>query len=70
MNKIRFIIKNDFVQLNIYFLLGNVFIGFILALILRSYYNKFGNSISNKVEQFSKIFPITYSYNSFDYFDC
>ena len=41
MNKISDLInQNDFVQLNIYFLLGNVFIGFILALILRSYYNK------------------------------
>ena len=58
MNKISDLInQNDFVQLNIYFLLANVFIGFILALILRSYYNKFGNSISNK-EQFSKIFPL------------
>ena len=58
MNKISDLInQNDFVQLNIYFLLANVFIGFILALILRSYYNKFGNSISNK-EQFSRIFPL------------
>ena len=58
MNKLsEALIQSQFTQLNIYVLLINIFIGFVLAVILRYFYNKFGTSISNK-DQFSKIFPL------------
>ena len=50
-------LNNEFVQLDIYFLLINLIIGYLLSYLLTFFYNKHGSSISNRTN-FSKNFTI------------